>query len=568
MEEYNYGPLSVDSKEIRLVEILPGSRGSQCYCSISKRSLTQVRKAYVALSYAWGSEENKRDIHVINPDGQDQTLAVTRNLYCALDHIRDQQQSKLMWIDAICIDQRNIQERNSQVRFMKDIYRAATHVLAWLGPACHNSDLIFDVFSRHINRETQAIFFDNVDDNTAETVSEIDTVTKKAYILAIDSLLRRPWFSRIWIRQEVWASRGMCLLKCGKREVTLRNFYVGCNKILPEEWGKQTSFSSIDDYVRFQEISAMVFLLCILPFEKPHGHYISSSLLALIPGTQASDPRDFIFAILGIFDWANDLSSLINYSKDVVEVFCEMTKEAIQQDHSLFLLESRETWVFAATLPSWTIDWRTARDGVSHIVLPASVYNASLGSKVKVQSGGENMRLTLAGVSVSKIDYVDQAKGLDNKSIISFAEEFLGNPHRESYARVAQIFWRTILVDTALDGKQWISEKRRISKNFKWQELQSVMTEHPDALPKLVYLRHRVLCISSQRRLVLANERVEEGDEICIFSGGRIPFIIRPTTSEEGKGPKHFQLICSAYVPGIMDGEAWDDTKLRNFTLV
>ncbi|KAI8225327.1 Heterokaryon incompatibility protein 6, OR allele [Colletotrichum sp. SAR 10_96] len=93
---------------------------------------------YEALSYAWGSTDQSE---TITANGQ--ILHVTKNLYSALEHLR-QKENRILWIDAICIDQTNLQERGHQVGQMSDIYRQADQVLVWLGPSTYETKVLME----------------------------------------------------------------------------------------------------------------------------------------------------------------------------------------------------------------------------------------------------------------------------------------------------------------------------------------------------------------------------------------------------------------------------------------
>ncbi|KAF2461212.1 heterokaryon incompatibility, partial [Lineolata rhizophorae] len=83
---------------------------------------------YEALSYTWG---DALDRHSIACEGK--TIRVTANLLSALQHLRQPDVTRILWVDAVCINQGNIAERDAQVRMMGDIYRMAARVLVWLG---------------------------------------------------------------------------------------------------------------------------------------------------------------------------------------------------------------------------------------------------------------------------------------------------------------------------------------------------------------------------------------------------------------------------------------------------
>lgn len=101
------------------------------------------RPHYEALSYTWGNTEDPEDAYVIDsgPDGNEEcsTLAIYQNLASAFRHLRYVDQVRTFWVDAICINQGDIPERNKQVKRMATIYNLADRVVAWLGKEEYNS---------------------------------------------------------------------------------------------------------------------------------------------------------------------------------------------------------------------------------------------------------------------------------------------------------------------------------------------------------------------------------------------------------------------------------------------
>jgi Heterokaryon incompatibility protein (HET) len=127
---YEYKPLS-GPKCIRILELWPARpksaslRGRLVDVDIALES--QNRPRYDCLSYVWGYDAGDRPI---NLEGQE--VLVTQNCEAALRQLRNKSRSIRIWIDALCINQQNISERNQQVRMMEEIYRKAKHVRIWL----------------------------------------------------------------------------------------------------------------------------------------------------------------------------------------------------------------------------------------------------------------------------------------------------------------------------------------------------------------------------------------------------------------------------------------------------
>jgi hypothetical protein len=125
-----------------------------------------------ALSYTWGTEMSK---NLVTVNGHQ--LTITENLDVALRHLRDATESRILWIDALCINQEDIEERNSQIQLMSCIYGAAKQVVIWLGPAADGSDVLLDGL---------------VDGNIPDTKAAV-------FGYYMYKLMSRPWWLRMWM---------------------------------------------------------------------------------------------------------------------------------------------------------------------------------------------------------------------------------------------------------------------------------------------------------------------------------------------------------------------------------
>lgn len=130
---YQYESLTA-SDHIRLINILPANRGSAIKLNIEHADINS-HPEYECLSYAWGEDDHKLSVTI-----DDSSLLVTATLYVALEHLRHASQERKIWIDAVCINQKDIAERNSQVAIMRKIYKNATRVIVWIGPATESSE--------------------------------------------------------------------------------------------------------------------------------------------------------------------------------------------------------------------------------------------------------------------------------------------------------------------------------------------------------------------------------------------------------------------------------------------
>jgi len=178
---YRYRDLLGDS--IRLVRLLPHEdENAPIQCHLFDYSLRESAKrtdAYDALSYVWGRKDNLQFISI----GK-HYLRVTENLYKALLHFRYRSVERIIWVDAVCIDQKNDKEKEQQIQLMAKIYGLANRVVVWLGEALDDSD-----------RALEEI---RVAGGKKSTNSSNNKTIQKAVL----ALLQRPWFRRIWVREQ------------------------------------------------------------------------------------------------------------------------------------------------------------------------------------------------------------------------------------------------------------------------------------------------------------------------------------------------------------------------------
>lgn len=179
LSAYQYSPLPPRPNNIRLLRILP-ARGDTApiRCHLFDYSLSDQRKGghlYEALSYVWGITDKSQTIFI-----DDQYLAVTANLHEALLHLRDTAIERIVWIDAICINQADLKERGEQVQLMAKIYSHAACVVVWLGQASTHSDIMLETIRRAASDGTFPRCHASV-------------------WAGIEEVLGRPWFRRIWV---------------------------------------------------------------------------------------------------------------------------------------------------------------------------------------------------------------------------------------------------------------------------------------------------------------------------------------------------------------------------------
>ncbi len=128
---YQHSPLR-SNRNIRVLELIPSKRLDDPICckliETSVDGAPPTRLAYEALSYAWGSVDRDREISC-----HGKPLFITANCEAALRRLRHKSESRMLWVDSICINQSSIPERNEQVKIMAEVYTTAEQVIVWLG---------------------------------------------------------------------------------------------------------------------------------------------------------------------------------------------------------------------------------------------------------------------------------------------------------------------------------------------------------------------------------------------------------------------------------------------------
>jgi hypothetical protein len=180
LSQYVYAPL-ISTNSVRYVKLLPGAGNIEC--EIFEAS-TDEYISYTALSYAWGSASNPRTIRCSGT----RDLTVWSNLYQALWHIRHPTESRILWIDAICINQNDVSERNQQVAQMTKVYTQAEKLLIWLGS---------DGNERAVNLIKHTAQFTTEYEEGAP-LHERPRLNHQDW-KAMKSYLGATWFQRVWV---------------------------------------------------------------------------------------------------------------------------------------------------------------------------------------------------------------------------------------------------------------------------------------------------------------------------------------------------------------------------------
>lgn len=304
MSRYNYDQIDLKGHAIRLLRLLPGSASEQISCEIIQAWLCPQKDVlpYEALSYTWGSAKAPENITV-----NGKLLAVTENLYKALQQLRYPNQERILWVDAICINQDDNKERGHQVQQMGDIFKKAGRVIFWLGesvPFTSFIDNFMTVFGRlqQISLSYPYSSWSQNDENWrriwSHSIGPALANPESFYRLkrGLWHVLNQAWFTRVWILQEVTNARE-ALLCCGS------------NTIAP--WILSIATQILDVQPDYHEEAVIE----IMPGPWRASSWWSESqdlytLLTKFGDSQATEPRDMIYALKGMSSDARNEPSL------------------------------------------------------------------------------------------------------------------------------------------------------------------------------------------------------------------------------------------------------------------
>jgi hypothetical protein len=342
--QYKYSPLTSGSREIRLailesaenpaseikVRLINVSLGTTQGSVVTPQGILFLCSEddppphYSALSYCWGDPKDTRNIRM-----NDIKTAITSNLESALRHLRLPDREQRLWIDALCINQHDIAEKSQQILLMRDIYATAHQVIVWLGDAGPHSGLAMDFISKHV------VFYEGAIDDSKLLESLRETDAALAFTTLGGDLLKRPWWFRVWVWQEIACAK-RAIVRCGPFEVPWDQL-VGAVVFADRNHVKTNQLTEADlrrgaFYAPFKEMQIYRRARFLGNPIKPLDLLIGSSRCG------ATDQRDKVFALLGL---ATDSQSPLlspDYSKTWSQVYIDLVRFFVERDNRLDIL--------------------------------------------------------------------------------------------------------------------------------------------------------------------------------------------------------------------------------------
>ncbi|KAI1648461.1 HET-domain-containing protein [Daldinia loculata] len=362
MGRYRYDPLP-GQHYIRLAIIHPAKFiKDNIVISFHTSPFPNDTLPYEALSYVWGSKKGRMPIYVSRVDTATtnrlrdtvqmkfEKIQVTRNLDVALRHLRYDEAPRVMWIDALCINQTDEVEKSPQVATMGEIFRLARRVIAWLGPEendSNNAMYLMDYLGSQVEvdfiRWSLRPAVGCIDPGISD--GDIGLPFQGRDVYSIYYLLSRQWFERLWIRQEIHLAGPEAVIMCGLYQVKWSSFRRGLACI----YLKPTPATDFTDQCKTQINSLRGFM-----FQRKTNNLIGSDYD--FNYTRCLDPRDRLYAVLALLnDEDKALIPSPDYTQPYDKLYTTVIINWIKYYDSLNIL--RQCQLQGDTCPSWVPDW-------------------------------------------------------------------------------------------------------------------------------------------------------------------------------------------------------------------
>jgi hypothetical protein len=230
--------------QIRLLSLRGGSGSDEVDCDLLITSLDD-QVDYEALSYVWGDASDTRPIRLCG-----QPFHVTVNLESALRNLRQTDRPCILWVDALCINQRNVSERNKQVSLMDQIYTRATQVIVWLGQCSASRELVIDAIEKLGSNED--LHWIPQAASSALSLGSQNADSQQDHFTRLTLFLTDPWWKRVWTLQEFVLARKIRFL-CGRLPLTfesLDNFINSYNSHVDNCCRQLRDWEQLEDAIR------------------------------------------------------------------------------------------------------------------------------------------------------------------------------------------------------------------------------------------------------------------------------------------------------------------------------
>jgi hypothetical protein len=569
-----------------------------------------------ALSYVWGNPNKACPVLI---DGC--VVWVTESLNAALERLQEDDRILLLWVDAICINQSDLEEKSAQVQQMGNIYNMAKHVLGWIGPAADGSEVAMKALA-FVGKachdmpdgpclEERLRLFEEV---LSEDSSGLETDFPITQVIAI---FMRPWWTRIWVSQlggllypkvlsvdsprqivqEVNLAESVHVI-CGSSSVTYRHILLAFTALMELLLLNAKFDNALDN--RIKGLAALQ--TCNPRLIESSMNGIGSKIplamrLIRVAGFGATNPIDHIYALIGLTSDMEELGIVADYKKTCPQVYIQVATALLLRQNNLQILARSRNPKLVPGLPSWVPDW--SQPPPIMIWNPRfPVYSAGKCS-LKQDLRAKNTELTVRGIVTGRVEQLGwswnslSAKDLEDvpKTIqrgLDIVQEFL-DAHCFAYTTPGEkedAMWRTPILDVEC-GVFGESERynRRATEPMRrvYQNLRS-SSDLPDPsleeykhryFAAIAFLQNRRYFATSTGHLGLGPLDMRTGDFVCVLIDGDVPFVVRREGGQSGPvwfrkwQTQKYHLVGESYVHKMMDGESWEEQmRVEDIVLV
>ncbi|KAI1475328.1 heterokaryon incompatibility protein-domain-containing protein [Daldinia eschscholtzii] len=594
-----YEPLPPDGSQIRLVTIHPGEKTEGIQCTVENFPFVENRDShdYEALSYVWGDATNTTSITLNGASFQ-----VTRNLKDALRALRLQDRKRIVWADALCINQSSIQERNQEVRRMGKIYSQAGHVIVWLGPdvtiqgEC-TVDKTIDLLNSLADTSPQ--------DSEAAATMMIKTDDALQSLQLLHKFFFQPWFTRVWILQEIILAKG-ATIAYGDRWIDWDRVLRAVDALRRLQLGQHTHIWRLSGASRADSVQRC--WTRVRNAKSEHGPFQSLhvELVDLLWQTRffgKSEPRDRLYGILGLLktDVSNEKLLEVDYRKPVADVFRDLAIFMFKRgmiSHALCSVADS-----MKDLPSWASTWTSGFEGDGASRLSPGIMTYMQIHELKGKLAPSNpphfstdfCQITIRGhvftpciqhigrsfkSHASKITTLDDSIRVSHMRFIEWEDEM----HRQGCARMRfktrderRKAWKYALLHELPGDEAETSENYDILTNRNRKV--PTVRDGPLVVRAVVDLNSKLGINCDYRKPFImasglmgstgANREVQIEDRVCVFVGSAVPYVLRPVDKSRGL----YKFISCCWVPefidlDVVDGERKGLWELQNITLI
>lgn len=394
---YRYTPLDLENDEIRLISIMAGQRPDEIQGMMIHTTLKEAPK-YESLSYCWEDHDAVTTSYLqgqMKIDGR--TFRLGSNLEAAIRRLRPTTGELIIWIDAICIDQHNIKERNEQVTKMRLIYQGADIVRAWLGESRDDSEVAFQILrdvETHLTVSAEGVL-------SYKDVSECNPLWTLSQVQAVGRLFERGYWGRVWVVQELFSAMEITI-HCGATSAPWPTFFHFQRIVEIDARTEQRIYKDLIPYHR-----------TLLPYGGPYAlqqsmgtlqlrnvsTHLLFDLLCYHQQAESTDKRDKVYALVGISDAGQDARFILDYAKSIKEVYVSAARYIIESSLSINVI----CWDHVSgDFPSWLPNL-----GSSRLRGPWDGVGASGSRSAQARISTDEKTLTCGGFCIGNIQEVE-----------------------------------------------------------------------------------------------------------------------------------------------------------------